>query len=117
MYQTIRQWYRYYFVRKKSPLSYILWSDILNRDISSEGMYEVSLAWKDGPDAAISFSTGAPQDNHIEITVYAEGNKILETVYIQLSYRSMRKIREGFTKAATASRRQIKATAVGGESV
>lgn len=109
MYQNIRHWYRYYFVRKKSPLSWIFWGDILRRQLSWQGSYQVSIAAAGEPDCAISLSKGAPHDNKVIIAVYDTNEKLVETVEIPLSYRSMVRVIDGFNKASAISRRTIKA--------
>lgn len=104
---SIRYRFSYYFVRKKSPLSYIWWRDILRREISSEGMYNVAIATVE-PDCAISLSSGAPSDNHMEICVYDTNNRLRHRVQIKLSYKSMKKIRAGFNEAQRESRKILK---------
>jgi len=102
------QWYRYYFVRKKAPLSWIWWHDVLRRNSTSVGMYDISLAALNQPDAGISLSCGAYGDNTIEITVYDGYRKPVEMVTINLSYRDAVRVMDGFERAFSISRRQIK---------
>lgn len=108
MLHRFRYLFRYYFIRKKSPLSYIWWCNVLRRDTSSEGLYALQLADSSTPDAALCLKTGAPKDNVMEIIVYDGDNTRLETVEVKLSYHSMKKIREGFHKATAISRQCIK---------
>lgn len=105
---NLRYWFRYYFIRKKAPLSWIWWHNILRRDFDSVGMYPVSIAESGFPDCAISLNRGAPEDNHIEIVVYDASDKIVETIRIPLSYNSMNRVIEGFDKAFALSRKSIK---------
>ena len=107
LYQKIRNWFRFYFIRQKSPLSYIWWKDILHRDTSSEGMYGICIATTT-PDCAISLSSGSPKENVMEICVYDSNNKLLETIKVKLPYRSKLKIKEGFNKAWAVSRASLK---------
>ena len=99
---NLYNWYRYYFIRKKSPLSYIWWSDILKRHIGSEGVYNISIATVE-PDCAISLSYGSPKDNKLTILVYDSNNKLRHKVDVKLSYRSMMKIKSGFREARKES--------------
>ena len=106
-YYNFRAWFRYYFIRKKSPISYIWWSDILKRDIRSVGMYQTSIA-ATTPDCAIGLSSGAPSDNHMTICIYDSDDKLVDRVEIKLSYKSMRKIMNGYDRAFAISRAKIK---------
>lgn len=100
--------YRFYFIRKKSPLSYIWWSNILKRDIGGQGSYQINIASATSPDGAIWISYGAPKDNHITITIYDSQNKKIAEVKIKLNYKSMKKLSDGFDKAFVISRKNIK---------
>ena len=102
------QWFRHYFIRRKSPLSYIWWSGILHRDISYEGVYDIAVATAEQPDCAISLSSGAPSDNYMNICVYDGNNNLSHKVRIKLSYKSMQKIKAGFREARKESMRIIK---------
>ena len=99
--------YRHYFVRKKSPISYIWWSNILRRDCMFSGSYSVAIATVE-PDCAISMQMGAPNDNKLTITVYDGDNQCVASVDIKLSYRSMKRIHKGFNEASAISRRVLK---------
>ena len=103
----IYDWYRYHFVRKKSPLSYIWWSDILKRNIGSEGVYNVSIATVQS-DCAISLSYGAPDKNRFTILVYDAQDRLKHKVEVKLSYRSMMKIKSGFAEARRESLKILK---------
>jgi hypothetical protein len=100
--------FRYYFIRRKAPLSWIFWGEMLRRESSSSGMYQVSIAAAGQPDCAISLSRGAPKDNNIEICIYDNSDKLVDTVCIPLSYRSMGRVMDGFNKAFAVSRAQIR---------
>jgi hypothetical protein len=106
--QKIRYWFRYYFIRKKAPLSYILWCHILRREVVYSGSYAVSIAAANAPDGSISLNQGAPGNNSIEIDLYDAYNKRFHTVKIELSYRSMKKVRAGFDEAFQVSRQKIR---------
>lgn len=108
MFQRIYQFYRFYFVRKKSPLSYIWWQNILHRHVGFEGSYQVSIATVDEPDADISFSYGAPSDNYMSLKLYDNENNLYHKVKIPLSYRSMMKIQAGFNEASREIRKNIR---------
>jgi hypothetical protein len=99
--------FRYYFIRRKAPLSWIWWGEVMRRESSSQGMYQVSIAAVGQSDAAISLSRGAPGDNTIEITIYDGGDTAVETVRINLSYRDMGRVMKGFNEAFRISRKQI----------
>lgn len=100
--------FRYYFIRQKAPLSWIWWGEIMRRESSSIGSYQVSIAAVGEPDATISLSMGAPGDNNIEINIYDSEDKLVETVYIPLGYRHMKRVMGGFDKAFKISAHQIK---------
>jgi len=99
----IKDWFNYYFVRKKSPLSYILWQDILRREVSTWGMFSISIA-KTPAECALSISMGAPKDCFIGIYNYDDENILKDTVEIKLPYRYMKRISNGFEKAHKISR-------------
>lgn len=99
--------FRYYFIRKKAPLSWILWGEIMRRESSSVGMYAVSIAVAGQPDCGISLSRGAPGDNNIEINIYDGNDKLIDTVLIPLTYRQMGRVMAGFNKAYSISRKKI----------
>lgn len=101
----IKDWFEYYFIRKKAPLSYILYSDILKREMSIQGVYGLELASKS--DCAITLNSGTPKENKISINIY-DGKKLIDTVDIRLSYRSMQKIKKGFNEAWAISNQAIK---------
>lgn len=105
--RSIKPWFRHYFVRRKSPLSYIWWSDILKRDVSSEGVYNIALATVE-PDSAIILSSGAPRDNYLEICVYDSDNKLRHTVEVKLPYRHIKRVKSGFHQAFRLSREILK---------
>ncbi|SRR5216117_2208641 len=100
--------FRHYFIRKKSPLSWIFWGEIMRRESSSQGTYSVSIALAGQPDCAISLNRGAPKDNNIEICVYDSNDKLIDTVYIPLSYKSMGRVMRGFDKAFVVSAKKIR---------
>lgn len=100
--------FRYYFIRKKAPLSWIFWGEVMRRESSSQGTYQISIAAVGEPDCVISLSRGSPGENNIEITIYSSSDKPIETVLIPLSYRSMGRVMRGFNKAFSISRKQIK---------
>lgn len=104
---TLYYKFRYYFIRKKSPLSWIFWGEIMRRQSSSVGMYQVSIATAGAPDCAISLSRGAPGENNIEICVYDGDDKHVDTVYIPLSYGAMGRVQDGFHRASAISRKLI----------
>ncbi len=41
----LRWEYRYYFVRRKAPLSSILWHRVLGRRYNHSGVHPLSVAW------------------------------------------------------------------------
>lgn len=100
--------FRYYFIRKKAPLSWIFWGEIMRRESSSQGNYDVSIAAARAPDCTISLSRGAPGENNIEIHVYNSKNEFIETICIPLGYRGMERVMRGFNKASAVSRRTIR---------
>lgn len=106
---NIRYWFRYYFVRKKAPLSWIFWGQMLHRETVSQGMYPINIASASDPDCAIDISMGAPRDNRISICIYDAKGGLVETIQIPLSYRSMKRVFAGFDKASSVSRKIIKA--------
>lgn len=105
---TLYYKFRYYFIRQKAPLSWIFWGEIMRREHSSYGSYDVSIAARGEPDCALSFHRGAPKDNNIAIDVYDSNNKIVETVYIPLSYKNMGRVMAGFDKAFAVSAKKIR---------
>lgn len=100
--------FRYYFIRKKAPLSWIFWGEIMRRESSSVGMYQISIAAANAPDCAILLSRGAPGENNIEINIYDGNDKLFETINIPLSYKSMGRVMKGFDRASSISRKKIK---------
>lgn len=105
---TLYYKFRYYFIRKKAPLSWMFWGDIMHRQSSSQGMYAVNVASAGDPDCAISLSRGAPGDNNIEICVYDAEDNLIDTVLIPLTYRQMGRVMSGFDKAFSVSRKKIR---------
>ncbi len=105
---SIRSWYRYWFVRKRSPLSYIWWCSVLRRAVESHGMYRINIASRDEPDCALQLSCGAPQDNCIVVCIYDEDNTLFDTVKIKLNYRDARRVIDGFSKAFAISRNKMR---------
>ncbi|MBF6496528.1 hypothetical protein OG935_06210 [Nocardia cyriacigeorgica] len=98
------QWeYRYYFVRRKAPLSSILWHRILGRRYTHSGVFPLSVAWID-PDAALSITCGAPGNNHLDIHVYDADRRPVDTVTVALSYRHAHAIDEALLRARRISR-------------
>ena len=103
----IRDYLRYYFIRKKSPISYIFWRDILGRVMMSSGVYNICIASRKKPDCGITLDTGAPKENMMSIHVYDKDNKLIDTVDIKLSYRTVRRIYKGFREAYKMSLENI----------
>lgn len=101
---------RYYFIRQKAPLSWIFWGEIMRREASSQGMYQISIALAGAPDCGICLNRGAPKDNSIEIRVYNSDEKLIDTVVIPLSYRDAGRVMAGFDKAGAISRKSITKT-------
>lgn len=93
--------FRHYFIRRKSPVSYILWSEILRRDLSycsgiltpfvprSEDLLRIET----------SIESGAPRDNKIEFSVYDDDGKYIRSFQAKLTYRDSQRIRKAAEKA------------------
>ena len=96
--------FRYYFIRKKSPLSYILWSNILKRDLSySSGILTPFVPRKDERlRIETGINLGAPKDNKIEFDVYGIDGKHVKTFTAQLTYKDAKRIQEAARDASSA---------------
>lgn len=105
MSKLIHQKFRYYFIRKKAPLSWIFWGEIMRRKSESVGMYDVSIAAVG--DCGISLSRGAPGNNNIEIVVYDREDEIVDIVLIPLGYRKMGRVMKGFDRAFSTSSKHV----------
>lgn len=103
-----RDYFRYYFIRKKSPISYIFWRDILKREMISSGLYNVNIATEIRPDCAITLETGTPKENMMSIHIFDKDDELIDTVDIKLSYRSVRRIHKGFREAYRISLENIR---------
>lgn len=99
----LRYEYRYYFVRRKAPLSSILWQRILRREYVSGGMFPMWIAWT-YCDGGLEVSYGAPGDNHLTIHIHDPDNTVVGTVVIPLTYRQAKKIDSGLRQAFRLSR-------------
>lgn len=105
---TLYYKFRHYFIRKKSPLSWIFWGEIMRRESSTVGMYPISIAAVNSPDCAICLNRGAPGENSIEICIYDSTDSPAKSVRIPLSYKSMRRVMKGFDLAYAESFKIIK---------
>ncbi len=89
---NLRNKFRYYFIRKKSPLSYILWSDILRREMSYDSL-------PSDHNIIIRISTGAPKDNYLRINVHDEDGDFIGAASAKISYRDALRISKAASKA------------------
>lgn len=73
----------------------------------SSGVYNICIASRKKPDCGITLDTGAPKENMMSIHVYDKDNKLIDTVDIKLSYRTVRRIYKGFREAYKMSLENI----------
>lgn len=104
----IKDYFRYYFIRKKAPISYIFWQDILKRKMISSGLYNVNIATELRPDCGITLETGTPKENKMSIHIFDKDDELIDTVDIKLSYRTVRRIYKGFREAYKISLESIR---------
>lgn len=74
----------------------------------SSGLYDVCLVNTKKPDGAIRLGTRAPKDNKMSIHIFDKDNKLIDTVDIKLSYRTVRRIYKGFREAYRISLENIR---------
>ncbi|TDP28394.1 hypothetical protein [Nocardia ignorata] len=96
-------------MRRKAPLSSILWQRIMRRHYGSSGLFPMQLAWTHC-DAGLEVSFGAPGDNHLTIHIDNPTDPTLATIVaptiaIPLTYRQARAIDAGLSRAGRISHR------------